>query len=178
MELLLENLQQEGYYISNDTAKFRFKELHNYPNALGYDEKSKGYLVLHKGHQPGGIADEILACLILKKNGYRIELLDESASTGIEPDAKINGAYYDLKRLHKATNLLERLSRLFRKVTEMKIKSIVLHIDQNIKRSDLEKLLSITAQRRPKINSIILIFENNVYDLTRQQMIDKNWQKV
>jgi hypothetical protein len=134
-QLLLEDLQGEGYYISNDTAKFRFKELVNYPSALGIDEESNGYLVLHKGHQPGGIADEIKVCLILKKLGYKVELLDESAATGIEPDAKINGAYYDIKRLYKTSNLLERLSRLFRKVTEMNIQKIVLHIDQKVKRN-------------------------------------------
>jgi hypothetical protein len=175
MSLHLENLQREGYFISTDEAKFRFKDLINYPNALGYDEVSGGYLVLHKGHQPGGIADEMVACLILKKNGYKVTLLDESAATGIEPDAKVNGVYCDIKRLYKATNLLERLSRLFRKVTEMKIQKIVLHIDQNIKRSDLEKLLSITAQRRPKISGMILIFEGIPYHLTRQQLIDKKW---
>lgn len=175
MTLQLENLRRKGYFISNNEAKFRFKELVNYPNALGYDDKSGGYLVLHKGHQPGGIADEVVACLILKNNGYKVALLDESAATGIEPDAIVNGVYCDIKRLYKATNLIERLSRLFRKVTDMKIEKIVLHIDQNIKRTDLAKFLSITAQRRPKISSIILIFESVPYHLTRQQLIDKKW---
>lgn len=47
MTLQLENLRRKGYFISNNEAKFRFKELVNYPNALGYDDKSGGYLVLH-----------------------------------------------------------------------------------------------------------------------------------
>lgn len=175
MNLYIDNLRREGYFITNDEAKFRFKELINYPNALGYDDISGGYLVLHKGHQPGGIADEVVACLILKSNGYKVVLLEESAATGLEPDAKVNGVYCDIKRLYKATNLLERLSRLFRKVTEMKIQKIVLHVDQNIKRTELAKLLSITAQRRPKISGIILIFEGVPYNLTRQQLIDKKW---
>lgn len=59
--------------------------------------------------------------------------------------------------------------------TNLGLFGIALHIDQNIKRTDLAKLLSITAQRRPKISSIILIFESVPYHLTRQQLIDKKW---
>ena len=48
-KLILEDLRIEGYFISNDTAKSRFKELVNYPNALGYDDISGGYLVFIAG---------------------------------------------------------------------------------------------------------------------------------
>jgi hypothetical protein len=174
-EPYFEQLGEEGYYISNNFPKAKFKDLTDFPDALGFDYESGGFLALHKGHQAGGIADEIRACLLLKSKGYAVELLDESAATGIEPDAKINGAFYDIKRLYKSKNHLERLAKLFRKVGYMKIDRIVLHIDQNIKRTDLESLLSTTASRRPAISHVLLIFQNEVYEIARQDVIDKNW---
>jgi hypothetical protein len=174
-KLILEDLREEGYFISNDTAKSRFKELVNYPNALGYDEISGGYLVLHKGHQPGGIADEIKACLILKNRGYKVELLNESAGTGTEPDVKVNGKIYDIKRLYKAQKPRNRISRLFEKTSHLGIEKIILHIDQDLKPSEITSYLAEAMARRTKINEVILIFKEDVYELSRQIVFKRNW---
>ena len=174
-KLILEDLRVEGYFISNDTAKSRFKELVNYPNALGYDEMSGGYLVLHKGHQPGGIADEIKACLILKKCGYGVELLNESAGTGIEPDVKVNGKIYDIKRLHKAQKPRTRIIRLFEKTSHLGIDKIVLHIDQDLKPSEIISFLAEAMARRTKINEVLVIFKGDIYELSRQIVFKRNW---
>lgn len=176
--LILENLQREGYFISNNTAKVRFKELTNYPNALGFDEQSGGYLALHKGHQPGGIADEINACLILKSKGYCVVLLDESAKSGIEPDVRINGKIYDIKRLHKARDSRNRISRLFEKTSRLGIDKIALHIDQSIKSGEIVAFLAEAMARRTKINELLLIYEGNVYELTKQEVLKRAWLKL
>lgn len=162
---------------NNKEAKSRFKELAKYPDALGYDEQSKGFLVLHKGHQPGGIADEIMACLLLKGKGYGVLLMDESESTGKEPDVLINGKSYDIKRVYQTENLLNRLSKLFKKVGKMGLDKIVLHIDQVVEISELVAVLAETAARRPNVNEMILIIDGKIFELSRTQMVNREWHK-
>jgi hypothetical protein len=174
-KLLLEDLQNDGYFISNEAAKGRFKEFLNYPNALGFDTESGGYLALHKGHQAGGIADEIGFCLILKAAGYRVELLDESAESGIEPDVRVNGKIYDIKRLHKAREPRNRISRLFEKTGLKGIDKIALHIDQSIKPNEMVAFLAEAMARRTKINEVLLIYEGTIYELIKQDVLKRNW---
>jgi hypothetical protein len=176
-KLLFDNLNAQGYLTTHAEAKIRFKELSKHPNALGYDETTDGYLVLHKGHQPGGIADEIGACLLLKQKGYGVSLLDESESTGTEPDVTVNGKTYDIKRVYLTENLTNRLSKLFKKVGKMGIGKIVLHIDQAVETPHLVAVLAETAARRSDVNEIILIVEGNIYELTRLQMMERGWLK-
>jgi hypothetical protein len=177
-KLLFEDLEEKDFFTTNKEAKARFKELAKYPDALGYDEATGGYLVLHKGHQPGGIADEIQACLLLKCKGYGVVLMDESASTGTEPDVMVNGKTYDIKRLYQTENLINRLSKLFKKVEKMGIDKIVLHIDQPVEMPDLVAVLAETAARRSNVSEMILIVKGEIYELTRAQMMTRTWLKV
>jgi hypothetical protein len=178
-ELLFENLViDEDIWTNNEQSKGRFKELVYHPNALGFDSTTNGYLVLNKGHQPGGIADEIYACLVLKNKGYGVCLMDESAFTGAEPDVLINGKKYDIKRIYQTENLINRLSKVFKKVEKMGIDKIVLHIDQAIEIPYLIAVLAETAARRSNVNEIILILKGEVYELTRAEMMARSWLKV
>jgi hypothetical protein len=177
-KILFENLAEKDFFKTNKDAKGRFRELVKHPNALGYDEAIGGYLVLHKGHQPGGIADEIEACLLLKRKGYSVLLMDESASTGTEPDVIVNGKMYDIKRVHQTENLLNRLSKLFKKVEKMGIDKILLNFDQAVEMPDLVSALAETAARRSNVSEIILIVKGEVYDLTRAQMMARSWLKL
>jgi hypothetical protein len=177
-ELLFENLETEGYWTTTEAAKGRFKELTKYPDSLGYDVVTDGYLALHKGHQPGGIADEIQACLILKQKGYGVCLLDESSSTGIEPDVAVNSKIYDIKRVYQTENLINRLSKLFKKVGKMGIDKIVLHIDQAVEMPYLVSVLAETAARRSNVSEVILIVRHTIYELTRVQMLQRNWYQI
>jgi hypothetical protein len=177
-KLLFEDLTMQGYFSTNREAKVRFKELSKHPNALGYDDETDGFLVLHKGHQPGGIADEIQACILLKQKGYSVSLMDESESTGTEPDVTVNGKTYDIKRVYQTENLINRLSKLFKKVGKMGIDKIVLHIDQAVEIPALVAALAETAARRTNVNELILIVKGDVYELTRTQMMARSWLKV
>ena len=73
-----DNFSNTDYYKQNNLEAIKhFKSLPKFPNALGYDITSDGFIVIHKGHQSGALDFEIPACLILKDAGYAIELIEE-----------------------------------------------------------------------------------------------------
>jgi hypothetical protein len=85
---------------------------------------------------------------------------------------------YDIKRVYQTENLINRLSKLFKKVGKMGIDKIVLHIDQPVEMFDLVSALAETAARRSNVSEMILIVKGEVYELTRAQMMGRSWFKV
>lgn len=68
---------------------------------IGYDDKSGGYVVVHKKHNARALQQELPICKILKDKGYQIELRDE-ANLANTIDTEIRAGLYELKNIEKA----------------------------------------------------------------------------
>jgi hypothetical protein len=89
-----------------------FKDILKFPKSLGFDKKSKGFLVLHRQHAPSAFLEEIPVCLVLKKLGYRVILLQELAHQK-NVDVQINDELFEIKQLSHASNIRKLLSIIF-----------------------------------------------------------------
>ena len=47
-KLLFEHFDDAHYFKTNEAAKKDFKIISQFPNALGFDDASSGYVVLHR----------------------------------------------------------------------------------------------------------------------------------
>ena len=56
---LFEQYSHSLYWKNNNGAINFFRSLENYPNALGFDKESGGFIILHKKHKTGGLESEI-----------------------------------------------------------------------------------------------------------------------
>lgn len=161
-KLRFESLEQEGFIIDNQKVDYkRFKHLKN-RNALGYDNQSGGYLALHPEHEPDALSKEIDACLILKNEGYRCELLSEQ--NGNRVDIMLNDKVYDIKQVSNASNPSARIVEHFR-FTYKKSDKIILHLTQFISEADLKTAFKNAQRKYPSIIECITIDMNNKIDI-------------
>jgi hypothetical protein len=110
----------DSYFKTNEKAEKHFKELSQFPDALGYDTKTNGFMVLHHKHKGSGIADEIPACLILKGLGFGIELNMESDFIP-SVDLTVNEILFEIKRIRNAENIGMQLKCNFGEVIKKRI---------------------------------------------------------
>ena len=87
--LKYETYSKLEYLVNQKDAEAYFRVMSKFPNAVGYDKKSNGYLVINKNHSPSGLESEVGGCVVLKKLGYCVELLNESPSI-VSLDVKVN----------------------------------------------------------------------------------------
>ncbi len=162
------------YLKSNEKAIKYFKEIKKFEQALGFDYDSGGFLILHKKHKPSGINDEIPVCLILKKLGFDILLIEEKDSDK-SVDAEIREIAFEIKRLVRAENFRKAMLRHFQ-ITYKKTSYLLLHIDQFISESQLKSVLQHSAEEYSKIKIVWLIYENKLNILDRKMLLSKNYR--
>ena len=97
--LKFETYPTQDYFKENSTAIGNFRSLLKFEEALGYDHKSGGFIVLHKHHSPSGIEDELPVCQVLKSQGFCVELVAEYLD-------KINNGYLDYIKSQTELNVL------------------------------------------------------------------------
>ena len=102
------------YFKSNEKAVKHFKEIKKFEQALGFDYDSGGFLILHKKHKPSGIVDEIPVCLVLKKLGFDILLIEEKDNDK-SVDVEISEFAFEIKRLVRAENFRKAMLRHFQR---------------------------------------------------------------
>ena len=161
------------YFKTNEKAEKHFKELSKFPNALGYYAKTNGFIVLHHKHQESGIADEIPACLILKSFGFGIELNMESDFTP-SVDMTVNDILFEIKRIRNAENIGNAIKMHFRR-SHKKANNLILHISQKTNDVQLKKHLRQHSADYKSIKSVWLIYENKVFQLTREMMKSESY---
>ncbi len=159
---------ESSYYKTNEKAVKHFTDLDKFPNALGYDFKTSGFIVLHHRHQAGGIIDEMAACIFLKNQGYDVELLMESDFIP-SPDIKMQGITFDIKNLKNAKNFDNAIMMQFRR-SYKKANNIVLHISQSINEVQLKKALRNASKFYSEIKTVWLIYNNQLFILDRIKM--------
>ena len=178
-KLLFEDFDNAHYLKSNEAAKKDFKIITQFPNALGFDEESGGFVILHRQHAASGLEKELTACMRLRTEGYAVELLNENLGENIfAPDACISGEVYEIKNVANATNLGRAIDKQFR-FAYKKASKILLHIEQEATDSDIADALRRAAINRPTIKNIILLRGNEKSVLlTRIEMVSKSWFKM
>lgn len=67
---------------------------------LGFDERSGGFLVVHCGHAYSALGKETPVCILLKRLGYGVILLEESGVSRV-CDVQIGQKVLKLSRLQK-----------------------------------------------------------------------------
>ena len=175
---IFNNISSNAFFKSQKEASNIFKKIQLFENAIGYDLDTEGFIVLHKGHQPAAIVAELPALLVIKRYGHAIEMLDESYSSGKEPDVRIDGLkYFDIRRIAHATRLAKRVDRDFQGVIQKGCKRIILHIDQSVNKSMVINALKDATKRRKGIIEVWLIFQNQLHYLDREVILKGNFIK-
>ena len=123
---LFEEYSHVFYCKANKEAINRFKCLERFPDALGFDIESGGFIILHKNHKQGGLENEIDTCLILKKMGFGVVLIEEFENDK-SVDVLIEGKVFEIKKLINGHNLRKSVQRHFQR-TYLKTGNLILHI--------------------------------------------------
>ena len=163
---IYENLPSREYF--KETIKAApflkgFKEI--FPDALGYDEITDGFIAIHIGHSRSSLHLEIPACLVLKNVGYAIILLEESGFHK-SPDVQINGIAFEIKYISKAKNLKNAFVHQFR-TAKRKSENLLLHIDQPVKTEQLRSALFYAVQKFPTITVVWVVWRTQLYQFDR-----------
>ena len=166
--LKFENYSSHLYFKDNMDAFRQFRCLLKFEDALGYDTKSAGYIVLHKEHSPSGLEDEIPVCLILKSQGYTIELVSESSEEQTA-DALLDNILFEIKRLKKGTDLAGGIQNHFRRAKRQS-ENIILHIDHRVDISNLKRSIRKASIRYKNIKHLCLVYYTQVVELSRDEM--------
>ena len=175
-KLLFENIDPRDYATDFEALqKFGFRKLDAFKEVIGFDEDSQGWVVVNKYHAVSGLFDELPTCAILKKQGFRVELIAESNKT-ISADAFVNDELYEMKRVSSAINLPRAIEKQLR-LAYKKSENIVLHIDQPIDPNLLVAALRKAVFNHSGIKKVLLVWENKIRILTQQEILASVWLK-
>lgn len=145
-----------------------------YPNALGYDSTSGGFLVINKKHSVSGLASELPVLEILKRRGAMLELLDESQHIKVKNDLFWDGNFWDIKRLNKATRADRTIRDYFRDSSKKGRLKLLIHIDQQVSDDQLKIHLYNALRQSPQINQVQLVWNGGrMLRLTADQMRER-----
>lgn len=166
---LFDGYPDDSYFKTNEKAIKHFPSLVRFPETLGFDGKTFGFIVLHKKHQASGIEQEIPARICLKILGWRVELIEEY---DFKPsvDVAVNDCFYEIKRISKAIDVTNAVMVQFKRC-EKKTPNLILHIDQKAEPANLKRAIRKASERYDKVKTTILIFRKKVFVLERDDML-------
>jgi hypothetical protein len=172
-ELLFENLDEQYAKTFGTLKKWGYRKLEMYEDVLGFDIDSNGWVAVHRRHSVSGLFDELATCRILKKKGYSVELIEESAEIA-SVDALINGELYEMKRVSSATNLPRAIEKQIR-LAYKKAENVVLHIDQPIEKKALVAALRKAMYNHKGIKNVLLMWDDNIKLLSEKDILNSQW---
>lgn len=171
---LFEEYSHSFYYKTNRDAIGQFKYLEKFPNALGFDKESGGFIVLHKKHKAGGLISEIDTCIILKNAGFGVVLVEEYENEK-SVDVEIEGKVFEIKQLVNSNNLKKAVQRHFQR-TYLKTNNLILHIVQPIHENQLRGCLQEATEMFPSIKRVWLIYRKQIHKLDRKMLLDRKYK--
>ena len=161
-----------SYFKSNESAEKTVKSMLHFPNALGYDKQSGGFIVLHHNHKANALTDELPVCIILKKIGFGIELIHEPDEQ-VTLDAIIyeiaTATTFEIKRLYKAKDLTNGILLIFRR-SYKKAKNLLLHVDMHIQPANLKRAIRKAHEKYRDIQVVWLVYRNQLTILDASMM--------
>lgn len=170
---IFEELSPDSYFKSVATAAKRFGEIRKYPDSLGFDDESNGFLVLHQNHAPAAFDEEIPVCVVLKKLGFAVILEDEEPGRGTA-DAQIDGLKFEIKQVSKAQNFKRAVDFHFR-ATCHKANRLLLHVAQTVNEAQLRGALFSAATNFPAIKIVWVVFGDELFCLDRPAILKKTY---
>lgn len=157
------------YFKSNEQAAKFVREIEVFPNALGMDESSGGFLALHRSHSMSALKQEIPAALVLKRLGHRVILLEET-KYALCPDAQIDGLVFEIKRISRTQKIPSAVLHQFR-TAYRKSPHLLLHIDQTVKLESLRTALFAAFHRYRSVRQVWLIVGERLWQLHREVVL-------
>jgi len=171
---IFEELHIDEYFKSTEAAAKFFRDMADYPNALGYDEQSDGFLVLHRCHAPSGFEYEIPVCVFLKNSGFRVVLAEELPNRK-SVDAEIDGIAFEIKQIARAKNFTRAVLYQLRNAYH-KCDNILLHIAQPVRGEQVRHALSAGLKTYPSIKQVWVVVNSQLYQLDRPTILKKQYR--
>jgi hypothetical protein len=169
-EAIFDDISPEFYYKTFDFAKKEIRGLDALlENTLGFDEKTNGFVVIHKLHSKDALKIELLACQILKNLGHAVILLDESGSHKVV-DSKIDDLFFELKYISQAKTLKSAFERQFR-LAKKKTQNLLIHVDQTTNTDQLRSVIFNTAKDFPEIVLVWIVWKKRLFRFSRPEII-------
>ena len=169
-QLIFENLSPEAYFKTTESAARHIRGFREtFPDSLGHDESTDGFIVIHIGHSRASLHLEMPACLVLKNAGYAVVLLEES-SYHKSPDVRINSILLEIKYISKAKNLKNAIAHQFR-TAKRKSENLLLHLDQPIKAERLRSALFYAVQKFATIAVVWIVWRKQLHQFDRDTIL-------
>lgn len=130
----------------------------NYPQAIGYDATSGGFLVVNRKHAVTGLADELPVLEMLKRRGAMLELLDESERVKVKYDLFWDGHFWDIKRMSMATRPDRTIRDYFRHSSKKGRVKLLIHVEQDISDAQLTEYLYHALRQSPEVQLVQLVW--------------------
>lgn len=153
------------YFKSVEKAAKTFRDMAQYPDSLGFDEASNGFLALHRNHAPSGFEQEIPVCVFLKKAGFGVLLAEESPRKSA--DAEIDGIVFEIKQVAHAKNILRAILSSF---TLQMRQPLAAHRSAD-HGTTLRGALTTAIKTYPSIKLVWVVCDNTLYPLDRKKIL-------
>jgi len=162
---IFEDLPAHEFFKTSKKAAKTFKIMGDYPDALGYDEETGGFLALHRRHSATGLEQELGVCLYLKSLGFAVTLLEEAGSF-IAADVQIGTEIFEIKRISNARNIERAVVFQFR-TAYRKSKNLILHIEQRVEFGSLRNALFKGCQKYASIQTVWVVVGTVLWQFDR-----------
>lgn len=166
--LKFEDYSSISYLTIQLDAEVHFRVMSKFPNVVGYDKKSNGFLVIHKKHSASGLESEVPACVILKKLGHCVELIEEHPYLA-SLDVRIDDILFEMKCFIEGKDLLAGVVKHFRQ-TYHKTDKLVLHIVKKAEFSNVKRVIRQANAKYPQIKTVVLIYGYKAIWLNEEMM--------
>lgn len=173
---IFEELSLEEHFKSAEVAAKAFRDMAGFPNALGFDQQSGGFLVLHRRHAPSGFEYEIPVCVFLKTNGFRVVLVEELPNRK-SIDAEIDGISFEIKQIARAKNFTRAVLHQLRHAYH-KCDNILLHIAQPVRGDQVRNALSAGLKIYPSIKQVWVVVNGRLYQLDRLTIFKRQYRII
>jgi hypothetical protein len=173
---IFNELPSGEYLKSSEAARKIFRDMAGFPDALGFDKQSGGFLALHRDHAPSGFNYEIPVCIFLKNNGFRVVLTAELPNRK-SVDATINEVSFEIKQIAHAKNFTRAVLHQLRHAYH-KCDNILLHIAQPVKGEQVRNALSAGLKNYASIKLVWVVVNGSLYQLDRLTILGKQYRIV
>ncbi|MCK6691173.1 MAG: hypothetical protein L6Q97_03615 [Thermoanaerobaculia bacterium] len=138
------------------------------------DPETFGFIALHRKHVDIALPNELPVCLILKKLGFGVLLLNEK-DANLASDVQIDGRNFEIKRIANARNIHSAIVHQFR-FAYRKSPNLILHIDQAANPESVRNGLYKASKRYAQIRLIWLVYTGKLFQLERSAILKGKFQ--
>ena len=164
-----EDLPAYLYFKTIAEAKSLTKTSNELLCEIGFDDRSGGFLVIHRRHAHAALAREIPACAVLKRSGMAVVLCEENG-VGRSCDALVDQTYFEIKQIANAKNLKNAILHQFR-TARGKSPNLLLHIAQRVNSEQLRSALFYNVKKYSYIEQIWVVWQGRLFQFDRENIL-------